>query len=68
MARDGTAPAGLMRTKVPLAFLLALMAFPAGHQDCLQSDVSACADRVDLVGQLSVSAREVPLLTLGNGT
>src|SRR6516225_4607086 len=35
---------------------------------CLQSDVFVCCDRTDLVGGLSVSSREVPLLPLGNGT
>jgi hypothetical protein len=35
---------------------------------CLQSDVSRRCDRADLASQLSVSSREVPLLTSANGT
>jgi hypothetical protein len=35
---------------------------------CLQSDVFVCCDRADLAGQLSVSSREIPLLTPVNGT
>jgi hypothetical protein len=33
----------------------------------LQSDVFVCRDRADLVSRLSVSSREIPLLTPGNG-
>jgi len=35
---------------------------------CLQSDVFVCCGHADLVKQLSVSAREVPLVTMLNGT
>jgi hypothetical protein len=35
---------------------------------CLQSDVFVCCDGADLARQLSVSSREIPLLTSGNGT
>jgi hypothetical protein len=35
---------------------------------CLQSDVYTRSDSADLAGQLSVSSREIPLLTPGNGT
>jgi hypothetical protein len=35
---------------------------------CLQSDVFVCCDSADLARQLSVSSREIPLLTSGNGT
>ena len=35
---------------------------------CLQSDVYARCDRADLARQLSVSSREIPLLTPANGT
>jgi hypothetical protein len=35
---------------------------------CLQSDVFVCRDSADLVRQLSVSSRDVPLVTVANGT
>ena len=35
---------------------------------CLQSDVFVCCGHADLVRQLSVSAREVPLITGVSGT
>jgi hypothetical protein len=35
---------------------------------CLQSDVFVCCGYADLVRQLSASSREVPLVTMLNGT
>jgi hypothetical protein len=35
---------------------------------CLQSDLYVCCGHADLVGGLSVSSREIPQLTLANGT
>ena len=43
--------------------ILSLLSTP-----CLQSDVSARCGGADLARQLSVSSREIPLLTLVNGT